>query len=221
MDPAAAAIEQIDALLSEIEPLVHVPEQGYGEWFRGNTREAREMRTRATAAVERLATASSTYASQAYETNESDQPDGWMIPRLAGILRALRADVQAGYMHSVEELVHADIFADFIEMADELVGKNYKDAAAVIVGSVLEEHLRKLSDRHDISTEQKGRPIKADTLNAALAKAGAYNKLSQKQVTAWLDLRNKAAHGQYEEYDGAQVEAMIRDVRSFMERHAA
>jgi hypothetical protein len=69
-----------------------------------------------------------------------------------GILRGLRNDYEAGYMRTVEDLVRADLFTDFIEMAEELVGKGYEDAAAVITGSVLEEHLRKLATRHSIAT---------------------------------------------------------------------
>jgi hypothetical protein len=215
-------MEQLDALLNEIEPKLHEPERGQGEWFRGNTREQRAVRTRAMAAIQRLAPADSAYAAQAYELNDSTKMDGWIVARLAGVMRGLRLDYEAGHMQTVEELVHADVFADFIEMAEELVGKNYKDPAAVITGSVLEEHLRKLAGKHGISTAHPdGRPIKADTLNAELIKAGAYNKLTQKSITAWFDLRNNAAHGHYDEYDRAQVEAMIRDVRSFMERHPA
>ena len=45
------------------------------------------------------------------------------------------------------------------------------------------------------------RPKKTDRMNSELTKAEAYSKLDQKSVTAWLDLRNKAAHGKYDEYD--------------------
>ncbi len=41
-------------------------------------------------------------------------------------------------------------------------------------------------------------------MNNELAAFGAYNKLDQKNVTAWLDLRNKAAHAQYHEYTAEQ-----------------
>jgi hypothetical protein len=40
-------------------------------------------------------------------------------------------------------------------------------------------------------------------------------------VTAWLDLRNKAAYGEYGEYDHERVAALIRDVREFMIRNPA
>ena len=122
-------------------------------------------------------------------------------------------------MRTLEELVHADLFADFLEMADELQRGGYKDAAAVIAGSTLEEHLRKLAQRYEVAIDKPdGAPKKAATLNDELAGAGAYNKLEQKGVTAWLDLRNSAAHGKYDEYDHRQVASLIQGVRDFMVR---
>ncbi|MCC6537711.1 MAG: hypothetical protein IT162_09195 [Bryobacterales bacterium] len=61
-------------------------------------------------------------------------------------------------------------------------------------------------------------PKKADTLNADLVKAGAYSVLDQKSITAWLDLRNKAAHGKYTEYEKDQVRLLIDAIRNFMAR---
>jgi hypothetical protein len=144
------------------------------------------------------------------------------VVALAGVLNSLRDDYGAGYLATVEELIHRDLFADFIEMAEELVAKGYKDPAAVILGSVLEEHLRKLGLRHGVSDiRADGKPKKADMLNADAVKAGVYEKLDQKQVTAWLDLRNKAAHARYEEYTEAQVELMLQGLRDFLIRHPA
>jgi hypothetical protein len=64
--------------------------------------------------------------------------------RLQGVLRALRADYEAGRLQSFQELVHADLFSDFLEMAEYFLQEGYKDPAAVIAGGVLEQHLRKL-----------------------------------------------------------------------------
>jgi hypothetical protein len=66
------------------------------------------------------------------------------MEQVRGTLQALRDDYESGYLQSVVELVHADIFADFLDMADYLIQQGYKDPAAVVAGSVLEEHLRKL-----------------------------------------------------------------------------
>lgn len=195
---------------------------GVGTWFRGTETTQVQMKTRAVAAIERLAPANSRYVADATTDRLAKAHPGKAVAMLAGILSALRADYEAGYLQGIEELIHADLFADFLQMAEELVGKHYKDAAAVIGGSVLEEHLRKLASRHGIATEHEGRAVNAAKLNDTLAAAeSSYTKLTQKSVTAWLDLRNNAAHGHYEKYDQTQVEGMIRDVRGFMQRYPA
>jgi hypothetical protein len=147
--------------------------------------------------------------------------NGYIVEPLLGILRALRADYAAGYLATVEELIHADLFSDFLEMAEHLLNQGYKDPSAVLIGSVLEEHLRKLCLKNSLPISVGGNPKKADTLNADLTGASVYSKLDQKSVTAWLDLRNKAAHGRYTEYTKDQVQLMLDGVRNFIVRNAA
>ena len=47
-------------------------------------------------------------------------------------------------------LAQAEVFADFLDMAEHLLGEGYKDAAAVILGAVLEDTLRKLADAYGV-----------------------------------------------------------------------
>jgi hypothetical protein len=139
-----------------------------------------------------------------------------------GILTAIRDQVKGGWIETTKGLVTAEVFGDFLEMAEHLLDQKYKDAAAVVAGSVLEEHLRQLCIANSLPVEDspEGRPVprKADRLNADLAAVGKYSKLDQKQVTAWLDLRNKAAHGRYSEYTEQQVALMLGGVRDFVSR---
>jgi len=138
------------------------------------------------------------------------------------ILLAIQNEIEGGWVFSVKHLVAAEIFSDFLEMAEHLLSQGYKDPAAVMIGSVLEENLRQqcLSNEIDIELEKDDRVIakKADRLNSDLAKAGIYTKLDQKAVTMWLDLRNKAAHGKYEEYTRDQVDLMFQGVTDFLAR---
>jgi hypothetical protein len=144
------------------------------------------------------------------------------VQRGKGIITAVQEEMKGGWFHTTKGLISAEIFADFMEMANYLMSENYKDPAAVIAGSVLEEHLRQLCYTHKIEVEHdlKGKkvPKKADGLNSDLAKANIYNKLDQKQVTAWLDLRNNAAHGKYSEYSKDQVDLMIQGIINFIIR---
>ena len=139
-----------------------------------------------------------------------------------GILSAAREELAGGWLTTTKGLVSAEIFSDFLEMAQHLLDEGYQDPAAVMAGSVLEEHLRQLCQKHDIPTEttKQGRPHpkKAEALNADLAKKQVYNKLDQKNVTAWLDLRNKAAHGKYQEYTKEQVSLMLQSLSDFLVR---
>ncbi len=124
-------------------------------------------------------------------------------------------------MQTVQELVHASVFADFLDMAKELLDKGFKDPAGVLTGSVLEEHLRKLADKSTIpTTGSDGKPRNAEATNTDLG-AQVYGIGEQKQVTAWLDLRNDAAHGHYDNYDQSQIALMIQGVRAFVIRHPA
>ena len=142
-----------------------------------------------------------------------------------GILKAVKQEIDGGWLFTVKAIVSAEIFSDFLEMAEYLLQEGYKDPAAVMTGSVLEEHLRQLCNGEGISVEvEKGgklSPKKADLLNADLANAGTYNKLDQKSVTSWLDLRNKAAHGKYNEYTMEQVDLMYQGVSNFIARTSA
>ncbi len=139
-----------------------------------------------------------------------------------GILKAAKQEIDGGWLFTVKGLISAEIFSDFLEMGEYLLKEGYKDPAAVMTGSVLEEHLRQLCLRNSISIEtiKDGKPFpkKADLLNSELASANIYNKLDQKSITSWLDLRNKAAHGQYSEYTKEQVELMYQGVTNFISR---
>jgi hypothetical protein len=138
------------------------------------------------------------------------------------ILETIKDEIEGGWLFSIKGLVTAEVFADFLEMAEYLLDQDYKDPAAVIAGSVLEEHLRQLCAKNsidvEIESEGKRRPKKADQLNSDLAKAEVYNKLYKKAVTTWQDLRNKAAHGEYEEYNKEQVQQMLQGITEFVTR---
>ena len=136
------------------------------------------------------------------------------------ILNGVKNEVNGGWLNTTRELISAEIFSDFLEMAEYLLKEDYKDAAAVIIGSVLEEHLRNLCTKHGVPIEvQKGTDIihkKAEAMNTDLYKTGIYNLLYQKSITSYLDLRNNAAHGKYSEYNIENVRNMYQGILTFI-----
>lgn len=130
-----------------------------------------------------------------------------------GILKAAKDDYEHDMLFDTRTLITAEVFDDFLEQAEALHSAGYYQPAAVVAGAVLEDGLRKLCDRQGIPLPAAP---KLDRMNADLAKAGAYNQLWQKQVTALADLRNKAAHGQWDQFSQDQTMTMLQQVRAFM-----
>jgi hypothetical protein len=182
--------------------------------------------TRAIAAIYRITGNDSTYSKDVNRLLQSMPALHVHTSSIMGIAQALLSDIKAGYVRTLVEMAHGDVFVDFLEMAQHLCDSGYKDASAVIAGSTLESHVRGLCHKAGIPVETAKSsgdlaPKKAETMNSELAAAMVYSKLDQKNITAWLDLRNKAAHGQYNEYSREQVAIQVTSVRDFITRHPA
>ncbi len=221
-----------DSFLAQLDALLEFYEQHKKPDSRGDyslsAPDSVRFTTAALAAADRIAGSDSAYAETIRKTLETYKTyDSYVLAGVAlEVVQALRSDVEGGFLASARELIHAEVFADFLEVADYLLSENYKDAAAVMGGGVLESHLRRLSARFGIDVEvisSSGvvKPKRAEQMNSDLAGVKAYTVLDQKSVTAWLDLRNKAAHAKYGEYSAEQVALFLDALRDFITRHPA
>jgi hypothetical protein len=137
------------------------------------------------------------------------------LHRGIGVLEAAKEDLEHGYLRDLRILVAAEVFSDFLEQASMLLEAGYIGPASVVAGTVLEDNLRKLCSVNSIELPE--RP-KLDYMNAQLAKAEVYNKLTQKRLTAIADIRNSAAHGKWEEFTTEDVADMIKWIIAFTEK---
>lgn len=135
-----------------------------------------------------------------------------------GILKAAKDDYEHGHLFEMRRLVQAEVFGDFLEQAEHLLDAGYYQAAAVLTGGVLEDGLRKLCLANGIAVAKRS---KVDAMNANLAKKGVFSVLTQKRITVLADLRNKAAHGKWNEFTGDDVREMVQATRQLMEKHFA
>lgn len=136
----------------------------------------------------------------------------YVLKRLTPILIATYDDFKNGFLVSFKQIVQAEVFDSELEQAKSLLTSGYKNAAAVIAGTVLETSVKELCINHDIVPDRK----KLTQLNDELAKQGVYNKFQQKQITALADIRNNAAHGDYDQFTKEQVVLMIEDIERFL-----
>lgn len=177
--------------------------------------------SRSKATVERIVGNNSEYYKDILKSIEAREHYGTKLRLIMGTVKALKNDLENDYLKSLHDIVQSEIFSDYLEMADYLLNEGYKDPSAVIIGSTLEAHLRELCKSNSIDTEtlnSKSKLIskKADTINSDLAKQGVYSGAYQKQVTAWLALRNSAAHGHYSEYTKEEIKLMLEGIRQFI-----
>jgi hypothetical protein len=129
-----------------------------------------------------------------------------------GVVEAAKRDFDSGLLFDMRRLISAEILGDFIEQAEVLLANGYHVPAASLAGAILEDTLRKLCDKHSIPIPTS---TKIDSLNAELVRAGIYDKLVQKRITALADIRNNADHGHFEKFKVEDVEDMVKWVRSF------
>jgi len=133
--------------------------------------------------------------------------------QLKGVFRSAKSDYEGGYLFNLESLVSAEVAEDILEQSSLLLKSKYKDAACVLAGAALETALGRLCVNSGLPK------AKMDRMNADLAKQGIYNVGMQKQITAWADRRNNAAHANFGAYTAADVESMIEGVRRFIGEH--
>lgn len=210
------AVRHLDDVVAHYESINEYPNSVTDE-------EVTEIYVRLRAALTRLAPVDSDYVRVANEViSNTESSTGWKAQQLYAVARSLKRDFKNQFVAATfAALVRADLFDDFLEMAEHLLSAGYKDPSAVIIGAVLEEHLRRLCSLHGIAVIDNGKARKAESLNADLASKAIYSKLDQKSITAWQDLRNKAAHGQFNGYTDDQVDLMLKGVRDFVSRYPA
>jgi len=213
-------IEQLRSVIAAVDQII--ARSRYDDLSDLSEADLRLGLSRLRAAVERLSSGNSSYTRDLKHIDSKGWRGGQGLSMYRGVAQSLLEDMVAGYTRSLQELIHSDVFSDYFDMAEHLLESGYKDAAAVITGSTLEGHLRNLCRKHgvdvDRTTPQGTVPKKADALNVDLATAGIFGKLDHKNITAWLDLRNKAAHGHYAEYTKEQVSLLLSSVRDFVTR---
>lgn len=138
------------------------------------------------------------------------------IVEVTACLSTLKSELENNLLYNVTELINAEVFDTHLESAKHLLDKGHRDAAAVIIGGVLEDKLRQLSTKHNLPLkDNKGKYFTIDPLNVNLYKANIYNLTIQKEIIPLAEIRNNAAHGKYEAYDTKQVANFYQYVLDF------
>lgn len=144
--------------------------------------------------------------------------------QLQGMLLGLKSDYEDGMLVNITEMVETNVVADYLTQAELLFkgdkkGIHHYAPAAVLAGAVFEDGLRRLCARQEPPISQNkrgGSPKTMGTLIEDLKKATVFNELKAKQLRAWADIRNAAAHGRFDDFTEADVEQLLTGIRNFL-----
>jgi hypothetical protein len=138
-------------------------------------------------------------------------------------------DWENGFLDDLTDQIEAEIASDYMGQAERLLGEGSSGKydhvpAAVLAGAVLEKTLRTLcaSQTPQISIlKPNGEAKTLNPLIDDLKGASVYNELKAKQLRGWADIRNKAAHGEFDQFKKEDVEQMIEGVSNFLADYSA
>ncbi|KKN54192.1 hypothetical protein LCGC14_0594850 [marine sediment metagenome] len=103
------------------------------------------LRTRITTSIIRITGRNSEYYKKIKEINDGTDIDDYdKLIYFMGPLDALYQDIENDYIKTLSELIHGDVFSDYLDMAEYLLNEGYEDAAAVIAGRTFKKTLPKI-----------------------------------------------------------------------------
>ncbi len=139
-----------------------------------------------------------------------------------GVVKALRDDIRHGRFQPVSDPVFFDAgtFGGFLNVAMQQLSRGDYKAAAVLAGSTLETHLRKLASRNGLDFEDPdGKPLPVDQVVQDLVESGVMDGEERRRVEDWLALREAASADKTEQISADQIGAMIAGVKAFLVRN--
>jgi len=220
MTTKASIVQQLDSLLTTAQKLDESFQLAGMGTYESSIGEAvhREFVTSARAAIKRIAGPESEFLASLPPIPNDDRISvpGYspaLIPAFRGSLRALREAVQADLLESLESRLRANIHDDFLQQAKSLMDAGYQVAGMVLIGGVLEDHLRKLCGNVCVNISGHGSLGK---YNDGLLQAGVYDKPAWRRLQSIADIRNDAAHGNGTKVNTPDVDDAYKYVSRFL-----
>lgn len=151
-------------------------------------------------------------------------PSANLLKGALSVLKGVKDDFEQGFFEDLALVIESEIAADYMGQAEHLLAEGQRGKfdhvpAAVLAGAVLEKALRAMCNQQEPPVPVLNGKSEPKTLNPLiddLKKAGAFNETKAKQLRAWAGIRNHAAHGEFEQFNRGDVEAMIPGINAFL-----
>lgn len=138
-----------------------------------------------------------------------------VVQKLYGVLESTYTEWQHGLLGSIEYIVAAETFDDFLDHASRYHKANKATEASILASAVLEDTMKKIAIKHGIDTNDKT----LDPLIDDMVKAGVIPSVKAKRLKSHAGIRNHAMHAEWDKIDIKDVGVMISDTRELIENY--
>jgi hypothetical protein len=140
------------------------------------------------------------------------------MPVILGILRAMRADVEAGLIGNVAQRAAGEVLGDMLGLAKEAMAlrtESTKNVAAVLTAAAYEDTIRQMGTT---LANVRGRPDLSVVITA-LKDAGVLVGAALTTGQSYLKFRNDALHADWANVDRAVVGSCMAFVEALLLKH--
>lgn len=135
-----------------------------------------------------------------------------------GTIKNLKAEVDAGFVGSLQQTITGEVISDFVGLARHIIDQDQteagKNVAAVLGAAAFEDTLRRLAAKHSIPHFEK----LADVLNE-LKTVGILQGSQVGIANGYLNFRNSALHAQWDRIDMSGVGSILGFVEKLLLTH--
>jgi hypothetical protein len=202
----------------DVGPSTHVTNVGWPQFV--------EWRTNCVTLLDNIIPANSIHRSTVdHFRTLANKPDALEFG--ISFLKSIQNDLENEFLGNLYMEIEAELSADYLGQAEFLLtegtsGKHEHIPAAVLAGAVLEKNLKTLCQQQtppiDIVND-KGKSLMLNALIDSLKKRNVFNEVQAKQLRAWADIRNSAAHGDFEDFTKDQVAIMLNGIQNFISNY--
>ena len=129
-----------------------------------------------------------------------------------GYLRTLLADIDSGFLVTLERRFVGEITGDFLSLAKLTFSDKQTGVAAVLASAAIEDAFKRLALANGLDVRDKDMPEVIGALSGKGLLSGAQLPVAK----SYVQLRNKAMHAQFDKIDAAEVGSLIAFTEQFL-----
>ena len=158
--------------------------------------------------MQRQAYEGKTYKFDSYESSRMQV----FAQRLYGGLHALKSDIKAGLIVSIQSEAQGEVLGGFLALAREALNAGQKDIAAVLACAALEDTLKRYGTEQGLDVNDKDMSKVVNTLKSKGFIRGPQGTV----LRGYVQIRNKVFHAQWDAIDAADVNSIIGFTEVFL-----